>query len=278
MSGVIDPTDRQIIRELQANGRRSNVEIARALGLSEATVRKRIDRLLSEGVIRITATLDPTQLGWSVHVLIALRVEPGHLDAVGQQLAAFPMVRSVTLATGDHDLFVQACFPANENLLQFLTVDLAGIPGITRTTTHHLLRVIKDMADWRLPETTSPRILLADDDPDFVEATRLVLESQGYTVQTVASGDETLAMLRTSRPQLVILDIMMRGVLDGLYTAETIAGDSALRTIPIIMVSSIADSDYAELFPTDRHIPVAEFLCKPIAPAKLLAAVRHALK
>lgn len=278
MSSAIDPTDRQIIRELQTNGRRSNVEIARALGLSEATVRKRIDRLLNDGVIRITAMLDPTKLGWPVHVLIALRVEPGHLDTVGQQLAAFSTVHSVTLATGDYDLFVRACFPSNEGLLQFLTVDLAGIPGITRTTTHHLLRVIKDVADWRLPEPTPPCILLADDDPDFVEATRLVLEAQGYTVQAVASGDETLTTLRACRPHLVILDVMMRGVLDGLYAAETIASDPALRTIPVIMVSSIADSDYAELFPTDRHIPVAEFLCKPIAPAQLLAAVRNALR
>jgi len=278
MSIPIDSTDRQIIRELQANGRRSNVEIARALGLSEATVRKRIDRLLDEGVIRITAILDPTHLGWPVHVLIALRVEPGHLDTVGQQVAAFPMVHSVTLATGDYDLFVRACFPSTEGLLHFLTVDLAGIPGITRTTTHHLLRVIKDMADWRLPELTSPCILLADDDPDFVEATRLVLEAQGYTVQAVASGDETLAAMRTCRPNLVILDVMMRGVLDGLYTAETIASDPTLRTVPIIMISSIADSKYAEVFPTDRHIPVAEFLCKPIAPAQLLAAVRAALR
>jgi len=278
MAADVDTIDRQIIRQLQANGRRSNVEIARTLGLSESTIRKRIDRLLSEKVICITTVPDSAQMGWPVDVLIFLRVETSHLDEVGQRMAAFPMVHSVTLATGDYDLFVRACFPANDSLLRFLTADLAGIAGITRTTTHHLLRVIKDVSHWRIPEPEPPCILLADDDPGFVETIRLVLESQGYEVQTVASGDETLGVMRTRRPNLVILDVMMRGVLDGLHTAETIVRDPALRAVPIIMVSSIADTDYAELFPTDQHIPVAEFLCKPIAPAQLLGVVRHALR
>ena len=220
----------------------------------------------------------PARLGWPVDVVIALRVETNRLEEAGQQIAALPAVRCVLLTTGDADLFVRACFPSNEALLRFLTVDLAGISGITHTATHHLLRAIKDEADWRIPEPGTPSILLADDDPDFVEATRLVLESQGYEVRSVASGDEALQAMRASRPDLAILDVMMRGVLDGLHTADTIASDPALRTIPVVMVSSIADTEHAELFPTDQYIPVGEFLFKPISAAKLLTAVRAALR
>ncbi|MBU0496273.1 MAG: response regulator [Chloroflexi bacterium] len=275
---VVDTIDRQIIRQLQADGRRTNVEIARVLGLSEATVRKRIDRLVSEGAIRITALPNPACLGCPVDVLISLSVETSRLEEVGRQIAVLPATRRVFLVAGDADLFVQACFPSNEDLLRFLTVDLGGIAGITGTSTQHLLRAIKGEADWRIPEPGPPRILLADDDPDFVETTRLVLESQGYEVQAVASGDDALVAMREARPDLVILDVMMRGVLDGLHTVDTIASDSALRDIPIMMVSSILDTDHADLFPTDQYIPVTEFLCKPVAAATLLATVRAALR
>ncbi len=122
------------------------------------------------------------------------------------------------------------------------------------------------------------RILVVDDDPDFVEATRLVLEKAGYEVLSAADGDAGLRMVRAEKPDLVILDVIMKTVLDGLYVSQELANDPDCNPIPILMVTSIANSDYAALFPTDEYIHIRGFISKPIAPAALLERVAALLK
>lgn len=117
------------------------------------------------------------------------------------------------------------------------------------------------------------RILVVDDDPDFVEATRMVLESAGYEVLSAADGDEGLRQAREKKPDLVILDVIMRTVLDGLNMSREMAGDPEQHDTPILMVTSIANSDYAALFPTDEYIHIDDFVSKPIAPDDLLKRV-----
>lgn len=117
------------------------------------------------------------------------------------------------------------------------------------------------------------RILVVDDDPDFVEATRMVLESAGYEVISAADGDEGLKKARADRPDLVILDVIMKTVLDGLHMSQEMAEDPAQAATPILMVTSIANSDYAALFPTDEYVHIDGFVSKPIAPADLLERV-----
>ncbi len=95
------------------------------------------------------------------------------------------------------------------------------------------------------------KILIVDDDPDFVEATQLILESQGYQVISAANGDQGLAQVRAEKPDLVILDVVMSSVLDGLHMSEVMHNDPAHRDITVLMVTSIANLDYAALFPTD---------------------------
>ncbi|MHB1318828.1 MAG: response regulator [Anaerolineae bacterium] len=118
-------------------------------------------------------------------------------------------------------------------------------------------------------------ILIVDDDPDFVEATRMVLESAGYEVLSAIDGADGLRQVLEHQPDLVILDVIMASVLDGLNLSRDLADDPLTRDIPILMVTSIANTDYAALFPTDEYIHIDGFVSKPIAPQDLL---RHAAR
>lgn len=121
------------------------------------------------------------------------------------------------------------------------------------------------------------KILVVDDDPDFVETTRLVLETHGYQVISAANGDEGLGKVRRERPDLVLLDTVMSSALDGLNMSQAMHDDPVGREIPIAMVTSIANIDYAALFPTDENIHIDTFLTKPVAPERLLAEVGRLL-
>jgi CheY-like chemotaxis protein len=122
------------------------------------------------------------------------------------------------------------------------------------------------------------KILIVDDDPDFVEATRMVLESAGYQVATAADGDEGLRKAKEQRPDLVILDVIMKTVLDGLHMSQEMANDPEQHDTPILMVTSIANRDYAALFPTDEYIHIDGFISKPVSPDELLKRVSTMLK
>ena len=121
------------------------------------------------------------------------------------------------------------------------------------------------------------KILVVDDDPDFVEITSMVLESVGHEVVSAADGNEGLRKLREEQPDLVILDVIMDTVLDGLHMSQEMADDPDQHAIPILMVTSIANSDYATLFPTDESIHIDDFVSKPIAPDDLLRRVKMLL-
>ena len=120
-------------------------------------------------------------------------------------------------------------------------------------------------------------ILIVDDDPDFVEITRLILRSEGYDVATASSGEMALATMRADPPDAVILDVMMTAVLDGVHVANEMSEDDLLRDIPVIMVSSIAKSSMAGMFPTDQYLPVDAWMTKPVPPIKLLDWVARAI-
>jgi len=122
------------------------------------------------------------------------------------------------------------------------------------------------------------KILVVDDDPDFVETTRIVLENAGHTVYGAADGGEALEKIATDVPELVILDVIMSSVLEGLSVSQELSEHPDFKHIPIIMVTSIANTDYAELFPTDEYIHLDTFLTKPVAPERLLQEVDRLLK
>jgi CheY-like chemotaxis protein len=117
------------------------------------------------------------------------------------------------------------------------------------------------------------KIMVVDDDPDFVEITRTILLKQGYEVITAASGDEALDKVRADRPDLILLDIMMDTILDGVNVSQELQEDPELRRVPLVMVSSIASTEHAEMFPTGEYLHVDSWLSKPIQPADLLKTV-----
>ena len=121
------------------------------------------------------------------------------------------------------------------------------------------------------------KILVVDDDPDFVEYLRTVLEANQYKVVSAGNSDQGMLVLSRERPDLVVLDVIMSSVLDGLSMSQRMADDAALRQVPIVMVTSIANTDYLALFPTDESIHIDAFLTKPIAPSELLRQIGRLL-
>jgi CheY-like chemotaxis protein len=124
----------------------------------------------------------------------------------------------------------------------------------------------------------SARILVVDDDPDFVEIMRTILESNDYDVVTAANGNQALAQVKAELPDLMILDIMMSSVLDGLDVSEKLAQDPDAAFMPVIMVSSIAETPYAHVFPMDEQPHMDAWLSKPVDPKVLLNKVAELLK
>ena len=119
------------------------------------------------------------------------------------------------------------------------------------------------------------RILVVDDDPDFVEIIRTILLKENYEVDTAANGDQALEKVRAEKPDLIILDIMMSTILDGVSVSQDLREDPELREIPLIMVSSIASTEHAQVFPTDEYLHVDRWLSKPVQPQDLIAAVKR---
>jgi CheY-like chemotaxis protein len=119
------------------------------------------------------------------------------------------------------------------------------------------------------------RVLIVDDDPDFVEIISMILKRDGYEVASAASGDEALPMMRASRPDVLLLDVMMSTVLDGVNVSFAMSEDSALQDIPIVMISSIPDSPNADQFPTDEYVPISAWITKPVKPENLLETVKR---
>ena len=116
-------------------------------------------------------------------------------------------------------------------------------------------------------------ILVVDDDRDFVNITRMILESQHYQVITAANGEQGLTVMRREKPDLVILDIMMSYIMDGLDVRRKMAEDSALQRIPVIMVTSLTSARAHGEMPAHDYIPDSQWLNKPIDPDVLLERV-----
>lgn len=121
------------------------------------------------------------------------------------------------------------------------------------------------------------KILVVDDDPDFVKLTSRVLQKAGHEVVSAANGAKALQTMRKDPPDLVLLDIMMSYILDGLDVSREMAQDARLKDIPVIMVTSLTGVKGSGLFPTDEYIPVDQWLSKPIDPDTLVARVNGAL-
>ncbi|MQA81926.1 MAG: AsnC family transcriptional regulator [Streptosporangiales bacterium] len=141
--------DEQILALLGEEGRRSNRELARIIGVAEGTIRTRIRRLLAENVMQIVAGVNPEWKGYKIDSSFSLRVEFGRAREIAERLVTYPEIRFVALTTGADDIRFTAMFPSHEHLSEFLTVELPGIPGIRQVRNSTALTVLKHTYDWR---------------------------------------------------------------------------------------------------------------------------------
>ena len=147
---TLDRLDQQLISALEDDGRRPYRDIARDLGVAEATVRARVSRLVDAGLIRITAVGDPLSLGIEVAAISLLSVRPGSAARTAESLAAYPNVRFVGESFGSADIIIQTLHPDLRSLHRFIGTELPGaLPEITRTETFQLARVVKSTWNWR---------------------------------------------------------------------------------------------------------------------------------
>ena len=121
------------------------------------------------------------------------------------------------------------------------------------------------------------RILVVDDDPDFIKITRTILQFQNHEVLTAANGEQGLKVMRQEKPDLVLLDVMMSYILDGLDVRRQMAADKDLKDIPVIMVTSLTGERVRSELPSDEYIPASEWIHKPIDPDKLLDQIKRTL-
>jgi Lrp/AsnC family transcriptional regulator for asnA, asnC and gidA len=148
MARVVDELDQAIVRFLQEDGRMASAEIARRLNVAERTVRARIDRLIADDVIQLVARIQPATVGYGVTADVFLEVESGRIQEVANIIAAKPEVGYVGLTTGDRDVSIQVFAPSVEALYEFVTDDLGRIPGVVRTKTFIIPKIIKTQFDF----------------------------------------------------------------------------------------------------------------------------------
>ena len=116
----MDELDRKIIALLERNGRASNARIARDVGVSEGTVRRRLKHLINEHIINVIALPDPRKLGYESEALIGVQVDPDKIDIVADKLSSLEHTRWVAVTTGTYDVFAWATLPTAEALGRFL--------------------------------------------------------------------------------------------------------------------------------------------------------------
>ena len=132
---MLDEINGQIIDILREDGRASNVSIARRLGVSEGTIRRRLNMLINSGIIKINVILDPAKMGLSTEAIIGIQVDPDKVDAVGECLAKLNEIEWVSITTGSFDMFAWVTVQSAEQLGFFLRNEVATIPGVRKTET-----------------------------------------------------------------------------------------------------------------------------------------------
>jgi len=148
----VDALDARIIRLLQVDGRLPNTEIARRLGVAEATVRNRIERLLRDGVIQVGAWADPLKIGYQNYAMIEIQVKPPYIVRVAERLAKMPEFYFVGICTGAFDIYAGAVVRSVKDMEELITRRLARVPGIVRTSTSSIIRLVKRDYSYPVPD------------------------------------------------------------------------------------------------------------------------------
>jgi Lrp/AsnC family transcriptional regulator, regulator for asnA, asnC and gidA len=144
---ALDDVNKQIIEHLQRDGRMSYATLAKTIGLSEAAVRQRVQRLLDGGLMQIVAVTDPLTLGFARQAMVGLKVN-GDLRTIADRIAAIPEVDYVVICAGGFDLLVELVCTDDEHLLDLLNEKVRAVEGVTFTETFMYLKLAKQSYAW----------------------------------------------------------------------------------------------------------------------------------
>jgi Lrp/AsnC family transcriptional regulator for asnA, asnC and gidA len=143
----LDDVSLAIIEQLQEDGRRPYAAIGKAVGLSEAAVRQRVQKLQDQGVMQIVAVTDPLTVGFLRQAMVGITVE-GDLEAVADALAEIDEVDYVVVTAGSFDLLVEIVCQDDEHLLEMITKRIRSLPGVRSTESFVYLKLRKQTYTW----------------------------------------------------------------------------------------------------------------------------------
>ena len=144
---VLDDVSKSIIEQLQQDGRRSYASIGKAVGLSEAAVRQRVQRLSDAGIMQIVAVTDPLRLGFGRQAMVGVNVE-GSVEPVAEKLSAMDEVIYVVITAGSYDILCEVVSAGDEELLDLITRRIRSVPGVRSTETFMYLKLAKQTYSW----------------------------------------------------------------------------------------------------------------------------------
>jgi Lrp/AsnC family transcriptional regulator, regulator for asnA, asnC and gidA len=147
-----DKIDLKIVDLLMCDGRMPAAEIARRIGgITERVVRYRIDRMVAEGLIKVSAIVHPQKIGYSVAADVLLEVETGHIQEVAEKLVQLDCISYVACSIGETDVSVQVLAKDTTEIYRLVTEVIGKIPGVRKTITSIVPVVLKDVYQWRIP-------------------------------------------------------------------------------------------------------------------------------
>ena len=144
---VLDDVSKGIIEQLQQDGRRSYAAIGKVVGLSEAAVRQRVQRLVDSGVMQVVAVTDPLELGFARQAMVGIRVT-GALEPVADALAELPEVDYVVITAGQYDILAELVCESDDHLLSLISGKIRTIDGVVSTETFMYLQLRKQTYSW----------------------------------------------------------------------------------------------------------------------------------
>lgn len=144
---ALDDVSKAIIEQLQQDGRRSYAAIGKVVGLSEAAVRQRVQRLIESGVMQVVAVTDPMELGFARQAMVGIRVT-GALEPVADRLAELDEVDYVVVTAGTYDLLAEVVCESDEHLLELISGRIRSIDGVVATETFMYLQLRKQTYSW----------------------------------------------------------------------------------------------------------------------------------
>lgn len=146
-ASALDDVSKEIIEQLQHDGRKPYSEIAKAVGLSEAAVRQRMQKMTEAGIMQVVAVTDPLQLGFYRQAMIAIRCT-GDMTEIADKLSAMPEADYVVMTAGSWDILVEIVVENDQDLIDVLNTKIRALPGVIATETFVYLKLHKQFYNW----------------------------------------------------------------------------------------------------------------------------------